>query len=279
MDKIKNKKTYIIDPEPLMPLKRSLILLGVIFIISTILIAILKSVMNPLWISLIIEIGVYMIPIVFITLIFRYSLNDISRIRNIFRIDLNLIVIFSTIFMALIASELSLFVQRHIPLSNINIELKQGLLYPGNDVPFALVILSSALITGFCEELLFRGVIQPAMIKKTGAVPGIIVTSILFAAFHVNAQEFVSLFLLGLFLGILAYRGGTFIYSALAHLLFNGIAVSSAALNQTGGVGFQGGGISFPLIIAVAVLFIVSMIILFRLTPKRVIGEPDMYYI
>jgi CAAX protease family protein len=279
MESIKNGKAYIIDPEPLMPLGRALILLSFVFIVSTLSIGILNKFLDVFWISLIVEVCLYMVPIIILAIYLRYPINDILRLKNMLRIDLNLILIFGTVFMVIISSKLAQIVQQYLPLSKIQIEWKHALIQPGEGIPFIFVFISSAIITGFCEEILFRGVIQPSLIKKNGSFAGIVVTALLFAAFHVNLQDFISLFILGIFLGILAYRGGTFMYAALAHIIFNGIAVSGAALNQNGGVGFQDGGISFTSISTITILFIVLMVILFRLTHRRVIGEPEMYHI
>ncbi|MFC7226599.1 CPBP family intramembrane metalloprotease [Salinirubellus salinus] len=50
---------------------------------------------------------------------------------------------------------------------------------------FALLVPISFLLIGPGEELLFRGVIQNAMVENLGRVPGILLATLLFAAAHV----------------------------------------------------------------------------------------------
>ena len=86
-------------------------------------------------------------------------------------------------------------------------------------------------------------------------------------------------FFVGIYFGLLAYRAGSFLYSALAHTVFNGLAVAAAALNESEGVAVQNGGVSTILIYSMLVVFIFLILLLYRITPRRVIGKPHMYYI
>ena len=71
------------------------------------------------------------------------------------------------------------------------------------------------------EELLFRGILYPA-IRQAG-FPGVALwgTSLLFAAIHVNLGIFVPLLLLALVLAQLYERTGNLLASFAAHVLFN----------------------------------------------------------
>ena len=230
-------------------------------------------------ISFMVEIGVFLMPVVILAAHVKYPFDDFVRPKNFLRIDLNLITIFNTIFLVIIAAMLLEFVQRYLPFSEEQMEMRRELLMPGGDVPFIVVFLSVAVIPGICEEALFRGVIQPSLIKRFGPYAGIAVTALLFAAAHAQIQAFISLFILGIFLGIIAFRGGTFLYAVVSHTIFNGIAVIVAKIAETEGVEVQDGGFSISLGIVLLTIFIVLMVMLFRLTPKRRVGEPDMYHI
>jgi membrane protease YdiL (CAAX protease family) len=87
-------------------------------------------------------------------------------------------------------------------------------------------ILLIAIIPAFCEEIFFRGVLMKfaqTLFKKWWL--SIIISSLLFAAFHTTISEFVPIFLAGLILGSVYYLTSSLWMSILLHLLFNGLQV------------------------------------------------------
>jgi len=83
---------------------------------------------------------------------------------------------------------------------------------------FAFIGLSAAAT----EESLFRGQLQPLLIKRWGHWPGIVVGAAIFSVYHLPRQplQLVSRFLFGMVLGGLRERTGTLIAPAIAHTLF-----------------------------------------------------------
>jgi membrane protease YdiL (CAAX protease family) len=90
------------------------------------------------------------------------------------------------------------------------------------------------------QEMFFRGWIQPVLGAAWGVWPGLFVTSLAFAAFHVAAGAHgplvvLNLLLAGLLLGLLALRSGGLMTSSAAHLIwawtgFAGLATSPVQL-------------------------------------------------
>ena len=78
-------------------------------------------------------------------------------------------------------------------------------------------------VVGACvaEESLYRGYLQPAMVKKVGVVGGIVLTSLLFSLLHFNFNPIsvVSKFLLGATYGVLAWRTGSLVAPGVTHAL------------------------------------------------------------
>jgi uncharacterized protein len=82
-----------------------------------------------------------------------------------------------------------------------------------------------AIIPAIGEELLFRGFIQNKLQQMLHPATAIIVTSILFSAFHFQFEGFLPRFLLGAILGFAFYITSNLWVAILAHLFFNGIQV------------------------------------------------------
>jgi uncharacterized protein len=92
--------------------------------------------------------------------------------------------------------------------------------HPWQQVVFGLFAIGIAPVT---EELLFRGVLYPAL-KQNGWPRGAwVVTSFVFALTHANAMTFLSLFALSLLLIWLYERTGNLLGPIVAHSLFNAV--------------------------------------------------------
>jgi hypothetical protein len=92
-----------------------------------------------------------------------------------------------------------------------------------------------ALIAAVGEELTFRGVLQPWMIKVCrNPHVGIVLGAIVFSALHFQFFGFVPRFVLGLMLGYLAYASKSLWPSMLLHFINNGTAVVAMFLVERG---------------------------------------------
>jgi membrane protease YdiL (CAAX protease family) len=85
---------------------------------------------------------------------------------------------------------------------------------------FELALLS--LAAGAGEELVFRGVLQPALVRWLGTVPGLVLTSALFGLLHPVTGTYIVLAAgLGLYLGAVAWASGNLLVVIVAHALYD----------------------------------------------------------
>jgi hypothetical protein len=79
------------------------------------------------------------------------------------------------------------------------------------------------VIAAIPEETIFRGIMQPTLQQKVGRWPGILLTAVIFAVYHVHFQfalpRIISHLCWGLILGMLRERTGTLWAPAIAHAL------------------------------------------------------------
>jgi membrane protease YdiL (CAAX protease family) len=89
--------------------------------------------------------------------------------------------------------------------------------------------LASAAIIGLivpiAEEILFRGVIQSYLVRRLGALIGIVLSSLWFALLHVDLALFAPLFMIGLGLGVLRHRFQSLWGAIILHSLNNLMSV------------------------------------------------------
>jgi membrane protease YdiL (CAAX protease family) len=86
-------------------------------------------------------------------------------------------------------------------------------------VPFVLFI---ALVPGFVEETFFRGYMQRRLLQRWSPVVAILVTTILFAIMHITPHAVVNAFVVGIWLGVLAWRTGSVWPGIVTHAFING---------------------------------------------------------
>jgi len=94
-----------------------------------------------------------------------------------------------------------------------------------NAGPTAILLVS--LLAGIGEELLFRGVVQAGLEPLVGAVPALLLASLLFGLAHaVTRAYFLMAALIGIYLGWLYLATGNLLLPILVHFLYDWIILS-----------------------------------------------------
>lgn len=88
-------------------------------------------------------------------------------------------------------------------------------------------ILALSILAGVVEELLFRGVLQPAAAARWGLPAALLATNLLFAAAHALTPTYAAVTLLiGAFLGAAAALTGNLAVPIFAHAAYDAIALA-----------------------------------------------------
>lgn len=93
-----------------------------------------------------------------------------------------------------------------------------------------LAFVALGLAPAFGEELLFRGFVQQAALRRLGSAGAILLSSAAFGLIHVDPVHSPAAFVLGLFLGAATEIGGSVWTSVLCHALNNALSVAVPAL-------------------------------------------------
>lgn len=91
-----------------------------------------------------------------------------------------------------------------------------------------LYILMAVVAAPLFEELVFRGLLFPYLVKRAGLAGGTVVVSALFALMHRHTPAFVPLFLLSAALCLAYWRAGSLWISIGTHAIFNAVAIALA---------------------------------------------------
>ena len=107
----------------------------------------------------------------------------------------------------------------------------------GHGLGFGFLVFALAVTVGapICEEIFFRGLVQPSLQRHIGGLGGLVTTAALFGLLHVGdnpPEAAVPLAVFGLIVGALAWRTGRLGPGIIAHMTFNGITVVTLALTR-----------------------------------------------
>lgn len=100
--------------------------------------------------------------------------------------------------------------------------------FGNSNTGFFLATLSVVVVAPFVEELVFRGVFQEWMKERMAPWIAILITSVLFACYHLSFWAFVLNLLLGLTTGWLAEKRSTLWPAISLHALYNATLVAAA---------------------------------------------------
>ncbi len=105
------------------------------------------------------------------------------------------------------------------------------------DLSLGGLVFVLAVLPAIGEELVFRGVIGRGLVARFGVVPGVLVTSMLFALVHVHPAHALSVFPLGVLLHVLYLSSRSILAPILLHFLINGWAAVVTKLGEQMGLG------------------------------------------
>jgi len=99
-----------------------------------------------------------------------------------------------------------------------------------------LNILIFALIPAFCEEFLFRGILQQQFSRRMSPHFAILLSAGIFSFIHFQFYGFFGRMLLGVILGYFLYASGSLWPSIIAHFVFNAFSILIAYLAAAKGL-------------------------------------------
>ena len=136
-------------------------------------------------------------------------------------------------------------------------------------IPLAMMIGATPAI---CEELLFRGYVQTRLTRSAGPILGIVIASMLFAAFHMDIVHVIAVLPLGLFLGWVSYRSGSLFPAIIGHFVNNVVSVFAVVYAPEG----QTDVLALPaIVVSISIIGLGMMGMAVVITASVLYGRPD----
>ena len=174
--------------------------------------------------SFIVGQGLMVVPLVFYLTFRKISIIDSIRFKTLKYTTVWYIIIFS-LGLIVLSDELDRIIQIYIPapeyIVDLNHLLKPESIFGGFLLFFAVVVLAP-----LSEEIVFRGFLQQILEKQwNDSTRAVLFTALIFSLIHMNPYWFFQIYILGIFLGFLAWKTNSIIAPLILHGLNNFIAL------------------------------------------------------
>ena len=93
-----------------------------------------------------------------------------------------------------------------------------------------VIILCAVVIAPVIEEVIFRGILFPAVLKNNSFIPAALLVGCLFSLIHFHAPSFLSIFVLNIFFCTGYASTGSLVTPIVMHMIFNGTATFFALI-------------------------------------------------
>ncbi|TWU62186.1 CPBP family intramembrane glutamic endopeptidase [Crateriforma conspicua] len=142
------------------------------------------------------------------------------------RLGLSVPNISATTWLAFVLGSVPVFLVALLPAAAISqwIPGNEGILdlYRNANLLWAIVMVAVVgVVPGVSEELFFRGFVQRRLLKRYSPAVAIGMTSVLFGLIHVAPQSIALAIVMGVWLGVIAWRTDSIWPSALCHTFVN----------------------------------------------------------
>ncbi|MCB5295662.1 MAG: CPBP family intramembrane metalloprotease [Candidatus Cloacimonetes bacterium] len=167
------------------------------------------------------QILIIALPVLLILRFLKLKSNEVLRLKTP-KLKEMLIIPFIAIPASIVVAILSQLINVIYPFPEKYLEILSELFKM--DLPLWGSFLVVAVAPGICEELLFRGFML-RFFEKYGVKISIVLSGLMFAAFHLDPFRFAPVFLLGMLLAYLTLRSGSIVNAMILHTMNNGFAV------------------------------------------------------
>jgi len=125
-----------------------------------------------------------------------------------------------------IVAEISVIQDSVVPIPEELAEAMKNAFTVAEGESVLLAYFAFSLTPAVCEEALFRGFLLGGLSRKFGKWGSVVVTGLLFGAFHLNAYRFIPTAVIGLLLGYIVLSSSSIVTGILYHAINNAFALS-----------------------------------------------------
>ena len=176
------------------------------------------------FVSFIIGQCLMVVPLIYYLKYKKLSIIDSIRVKTLKYKTVWSVILFS-LGLIILSDALDRVIQVYIPAPEYIIDLNH-LLKPESLFDGFLLFLAVVILAPLGEEIIFRGFLQQILEKQwKDTTQAVLFTALIFSFIHMNPYWFFQIYILGVFLGFLAWKTNSIVAPLILHGLNNFIAL------------------------------------------------------
>ena len=170
---------------------------------------------------------IFIVPMLLFIFREKFPVAKLLRLRPVSMRVLGISLVIG-ICLAIIGEEFDRIMTMIIPLPDDVRELLQSSMSADSTLDWFVLIFGVILLTAIMEEWLFRCFLQTILESQLDVTRAVLATAFVFSFFYANPISIVQIVILGVVLGVLAWKSDSFIPSAAAHTMINAVGLMMA---------------------------------------------------
>lgn len=200
----------------------------------------------------------------------KYSVRLVFRLRPVSWRMLAVSVLIG-LSLTVIGDELDRMMQMILPIPEELRALLTTALTADSFMDWVYLILAAVLLAAFLEEMLFRGFLQNALEEKIDVTRAVLAAAFIFSIIHINPYWMVQIVILGVVLGVMAWKSDSIFPGATVHLVNNGLALIFLNNREADlGIYYWNGHVNPAFLLLAGGALYFSMILFYRFADEEV---------
>lgn len=212
------------------PTVQSALLIIVATLLLVTIIGVMLEDLETKWTMLLLE-SFIVLPVLLYVFIQRFSFPEIFKWK---KVNIKLFLVSGLIGFGFIpvSDELDHLIQMFIPMPNEITQALETFLVIHSKEEGVLLFFAGVFVATISEELLFRGFLLSTLERTTQITKAIFISAVIFAAVHFNPWWFLTIWIIGILLSLLAWRSGSVFPGMIVHGINNGVAILFANMKS-----------------------------------------------
>lgn len=203
--------------------------------------------------------AVIILPALVFSLRYNYSPIAIFRLQPVNKNIIGISIILGIAF-TVISDEIDRVIQLFFPMPEILKNAVEESLKIQSHSDFVIIVFSAVFLAAIVEEMLFRGFVQTSFEYHFDVTKAVMSSALIFTVIHFNPWWSIQVMIIGVFLGVMAWKSNSIIPCMIVHFVNNGIALISANVKPENYQWYlYKNHVSIPIVIAALIITIYGM--------------------
>lgn len=217
--------------------------------------------------------AVVILPALLFTYKNRFSAVTLFRLRGV-NSRVVLISIIIGLGIAVVTDEIDRIVEIFFPMPDAVRQAIEAALKIESNSDLIIIVVSSVIFAAIVEEMLFRGFVQTSFEHHFDTTKAVMSSALLFAVIHFNPWWLIQVIIIGVILGVMAWKSDSIIPPIIVHFINNSLAIVFVNLSPEQIRWYlRGNHVQIPIVLAAIIVTVWGMKLFYEFTESHDSGH------